>query len=265
MTNFESNESSPTATTFANSTSSNSNASSRRNSESVASGAASGASVAASGSAGDNTSRVAKAALHLEATSSPAVPVVVPPGQKNAADAEEDMLVAQLEDNEFQSSINRKIEDARVENIDIVDIDNTIMSEEAAASFNLPKEGAIAAPIITTPAAPVNNNEDELGRDFSKTEKTLKAEKLALHNGECSKITDYLYVSGRDVATGMKDKLLACGITHVVNATAVTTKNAFESDGSFVYLDVNLYDNKAQEVSKLSIKQRQRSILIQLP
>lgn len=72
-----------------------------------------------------------------------------------------------------------------------------------------------------------------------------KDAKLRYYLGQCTQLTDFLYVGGRNVAVD-KQLLLSHGITHVVNCAADICPNAFPE--SFSYMRLFLLDSGSEDI-----------------
>jgi len=77
-------------------------------------------------------------------------------------------------------------------------------------------------------------------------ETALRKEKLARFEHDCTRIEDFLYVSGDKVARN-RELLLSVGITHILNCAGLTTPNCFP--GLFAYTTLYVNDAAQEDIS----------------
>eukprot|EP00960_Hanusia_phi_P059610 764231-Hanusia_phi.AAC.5 len=79
-----------------------------------------------------------------------------------------------------------------------------------------------------------------------KTETELRAEKLKKFEKECTRIEDFLFVSGVAVAQNL-ELLKGVGITHIVNCAGLSSENFFPE--SFQYTTLYLNDAASEDIA----------------
>lgn len=86
------------------------------------------------------------------------------------------------------------------------------------------------------------------GFNFQITEGQTRRNLLADCDNECSRVCDFIYVSGAKVASSY-DMLVKHKITRIVNCAVTVVDNYFISDPNFTYLSLNLLDSRQDDLT----------------
>jgi hypothetical protein len=107
---------------------------------------------------------------------------------------------------------------------------------KADAAYGADKEDESMLPSQTT------------GMDFSITEGQARRNMLADCDNECSRITDFLFVSGAKVACNW-DILVKNKISRVCNCALTVVSNYFISNPQMTYLSLSLLDSRQDDIA----------------
>lgn len=84
--------------------------------------------------------------------------------------------------------------------------------------------------------------------DFLLTEGENRRDQMDSCKSDCSKILDYLYVGGAEIA-GSKETLQMNKICRVINCASDVVENHFINDSNMKYLSLNMVDGKEDDIS----------------
>jgi hypothetical protein len=100
-----------------------------------------------------------------------------------------------------------------------------------------------------------NENESENGDklpqtdfNFLLTEGQSRRDQMDSCKSDCSKILDYLYVGGAEIA-GSKEIIQNNKICRIINCSSDVVENSFINDSNMKYLSLNIIDGKQDDIA----------------
>jgi hypothetical protein len=84
--------------------------------------------------------------------------------------------------------------------------------------------------------------------DFLLTEGQSRRDQMDSCKSDCSKILDYLYVGGAEIA-GSREIIQNNKICRIINCSSDVVDNSFINDSNMKYLSLNMIDGKQDDIS----------------